>query len=124
MGTHAFRLFDREALKAQQLNETLGLCIGAFQGATNFFLNGNPLSNAFCRPPVCTRCNTRPIAGVVLAVLYGGSRLIAVDELTAGDLMSFLVTSQTIQRSLAQMSIVFGQAVRGFTAAARVFEVR
>ncbi|EYC44351.1 hypothetical protein Y032_0464g1934 [Ancylostoma ceylanicum] len=67
--------------------------------ATNFFLNG-----------------------IVLSVLYGGSKLINAGEMTPGELMSFLVTAQTIQRSLSQLSIVFGNAVKGWTAGARVFQ--
>jgi len=62
--------------------------------------------------------------GVVLAVLYGGSQLISTNEITPGDLMSFLVTAQTIQRSLAQFSLLFGQVIKGWTAGARVFEVK
>ncbi|KIH64335.1 ABC transporter, ATP-binding protein [Ancylostoma duodenale] len=45
-----------------------------------------------------------------------------VGEMTPGELMSFLVTAQTIQRSLSQLSIVFGNAVKGWTAGARVFQ--
>ncbi|VDN31810.1 unnamed protein product [Cylicostephanus goldi] len=88
--------------------------IGLFQGATNFFLNG-----------------------IVLSVLYGGSSLInsgrpklivgsylenVTGQMSPGELMSFLVTAQTIQRSLSQLSVVFGNAVRGWTAGARAFE--
>ncbi|EPB73162.1 ABC transporter, ATP-binding protein [Ancylostoma ceylanicum] len=45
-----------------------------------------------------------------------------IGEMTPGELMSFLVTAQTIQRSLSQLSIVFGNAVKGWTAGARVFQ--
>jgi hypothetical protein len=38
-------------------------------------------------------------------------------KLTPGDLMSFLVATQTIQRSIAQMSLLFGHFVRGDKAA-------
>ena len=58
-----------------------------------------------------------------MSVLYGGSRLMISNQLSAGDLMSFLVTAQTIQRSMAQLSVLFGQAVRGYTAGSRVFQV-
>ncbi|ETN69483.1 ABC transporter transmembrane region, partial [Necator americanus] len=47
------RLFEREVRLACFLQEVLGMGIGLFQGATNFFLNG-----------------------MVLSVLYGGSSLI------------------------------------------------
>ncbi|RCN44245.1 putative antigen peptide transporter-like 2 [Ancylostoma caninum] len=93
------RLFEREIRSACSLQETLGMGIGLFQGATNFFLNG-----------------------IVLSVLYGGSKMINAGEMTPGELMSFLVTAQTIQRSLSQLSIVFGNAVKGWTAGARVFQ--
>lgn len=36
--------------------------------------------------------------------------------------MSFLVASQTVQRSMASLSVLFGQVVRGLSAGARVFE--
>ena len=55
-------------------------------------------------------------------MLYAGGWFIVRKELSAGDLMSFLVASQTIQRSLAQLSLLFGSVVRGFNAGARVFE--
>ncbi|KAK5981121.1 ATP-binding cassette transporter sub-family B member 8, partial [Trichostrongylus colubriformis] len=93
------RLFEREVRKACSMQETLGMGIGLFQGATNFFLNG-----------------------IVLSVLYGGSSLIKEGKMTPGELMAFLVTAQTIQRSLSQLSIVFGNALKGWTAGARAFE--
>lgn len=61
--------------------------------------------------------------GAVLAVLYGGAHLISSSELDPGGLMSFLASAQMIQRSLGQLSIVFGHAIKGWSAAARVFEV-
>uniref|UniRef100_A0A9J2PIB4 Mitochondrial potassium channel ATP-binding subunit n=1 Tax=Ascaris lumbricoides TaxID=6252 RepID=A0A9J2PIB4_ASCLU len=102
-------LFDRETQRARHLSELLGCGIGIFQGATNFFLN-------------VTFTAFFILFSVVLAVLYGGASLISVQELNAGGLMSFLVTAQTMQRSLAQLSVVFGHALKGWTAAARVFE--
>ena len=60
------------------------------QGATNLFLNG-----------------------LVLSTLYYGGYLLSEDKLSAGDLMSFLVATQTIQRSLTQLSLLFGQFVKG-----------
>ncbi|TMS37897.1 hypothetical protein L596_004735 [Steinernema carpocapsae] len=92
-------LFEREVTKARNLNENLGLKIGLFQGAANFFLNG-----------------------VILSVLYGGSVLIVNHEMTAGGLMSFLVTAQTIQKSLSQLSVVVGNVAKGYAAGGRVFE--
>ena len=64
--------------------------IGIFQAGTVLFLNG-----------------------IVLSTLYYGGYLLTAQELTPGDLMAFLVSTQTIQRSLGQMSLLFGQFVRG-----------
>ena len=52
--------------------------------------------------------------GVVLGTLYYGGYLMSVGRVTPGDLMSFLVATQTIQRSIAQMSLLFGHFVRGW----------
>ena len=51
--------------------------------------------------------------GVVLGTLYFGGHLMSEGRVTPGDLMSFLVATQTIQRSIAQMSLLFGHFVRG-----------
>ncbi len=83
-------LYNGEVEKSRILNETLGWGIGLFQAATNVFLNG-----------------------IVLGTLYYGGYLLSSNQLSAGDLMSFLVATQTIQRSLAQMSLLFGQFVKG-----------
>lgn len=93
-------LFARETDLACELNERLGIGIGLFQGGTNLFLNG-----------------------IVLGTLWVGGKLIASHQLEAGDLMAFLVASQTIQRSIAQLSLLFGHIVRGLGAGSRVFEV-
>lgn len=47
----------------------------------------------------------------------------SLNEMTAGDLMSFLVASQTVQRSLAQISLLYGEVLKGLEAGASVFEV-
>ncbi|XP_042241922.1 mitochondrial potassium channel ATP-binding subunit-like isoform X1 [Homarus americanus] len=92
-------LFAREVNKSRQLNELLGLGIGIFQAGSNLFLNG-----------------------IVMGTLYVGGRLMSNNQIKPGDLMSFLVACQTIQRSLAQLGILFGTYVRGISAGARVFE--
>ncbi|XP_076053089.1 mitochondrial potassium channel ATP-binding subunit-like [Oratosquilla oratoria] len=93
------QLFSREVEKSRELNEMLGTGIGLFQAGSNLFLNG-----------------------IVMATLYAGGSLLSSGQLKAGDLMSFMVAAQTIQRSLAQLSIMFGNFVRGISAGARVFE--
>ncbi|XP_033752437.1 mitochondrial potassium channel ATP-binding subunit-like [Pecten maximus] len=92
-------LYSNEVEKARCLNIKLGFGIGTFQGLANFALNG-----------------------IVLGTLFTGGWLMSRQEITAGNLMSFLVASQTIERSLAQMSLLFGNVVRGMSAGARVFE--
>jgi ATP-binding cassette subfamily B (MDR/TAP) protein 8 len=38
------------------------------------------------------------LAGIVLGTIFAGGSLMAGDEMSPGDLMSFLVASQTVQR--------------------------
>ncbi|XP_004702533.1 mitochondrial potassium channel ATP-binding subunit [Echinops telfairi] len=79
--------------------EELGRGIALFQGLSNIAFN----------------C-------MVLGTLFIGGSLVAGQQLTGGDLMSFLVASQTVQRSMANLSVLFGQVVRGLSAGARAFE--
>ena len=60
---------------------------------------------------------------MVLLIISHGGYLLSSNQISPGSLMSFLVATQTIQRSLGVLSILFGQIVRGTTAGARVFEV-
>lgn len=53
----------------------LGVGVGLFQGLSNLAING-----------------------LALVVLYYGGSLLAAKEMEPGDLMSFLVATQTIQR--------------------------
>ncbi|XP_005108173.1 mitochondrial potassium channel ATP-binding subunit isoform X1 [Aplysia californica] len=94
-----FELYEEQVNKSSALNIRLGVGIGAFQGAANMFLNG-----------------------IVLGSLFAGGWLISMHELQAGDLISFLVATQMIERSMAQMSLLFGHMIRGTSAGARVFE--
>ncbi|KAL3841399.1 hypothetical protein ACJMK2_019551, partial [Sinanodonta woodiana] len=90
---------QQEVEKARLLNFRLGLGIGAFQGVANVALNG-----------------------IVLGTLFVGGLFMSQHEISAGDLMSFMIATQTVERSLAQLSVLFGQVVRGMGAGARVFE--
>jgi ATP-binding cassette subfamily B (MDR/TAP) protein 8 len=92
-------LFDTEAELAMILNENLGFGIGWFQAGTNMFLNG-----------------------MVLITLYMGGYLLSTDKLSPGQLMAYLMASQTIQRSLGQLSLLFGSVVRGVASGSRIFE--
>lgn len=90
-------LYRLEVEKTRLLNEKLGIGIALFQSATSIFLNG-----------------------LVLAVLYGGGKMIMNEELSPGELISFLTSSQLIQKSLAQLSLVFGNGIRAWTSCARL----
>ncbi|XP_076268816.1 mitochondrial potassium channel ATP-binding subunit isoform X3 [Rhynchophorus ferrugineus] len=92
-------LYVKEAEKTMVLNEALGFGIGLFQAGTNLFINGT-----------------------VLLTLYLGGYMLSSNQLSAGDVMSFLMAAQTIQRSLAQISLLFGGVIKGLAAGARVFE--
>ena len=72
---------------------------------------------------VCMYAYVHVHVGLVLAVLSHGGLLLASSEINPGSLMSFLIATQTIQRSLTNMSVLFGQLVQGMTAGGRVFEV-
>lgn len=60
---------------------------------------------------------------MVLGTIYMGGYLLSSNQLTPGELMAFLMASQTIQRSLAQISLLFGSVIRGMASGTRVFEV-
>ena len=92
-------LFEAEANKSEYALWKLGAGISLFQGASNFVLNS-----------------------LVLTVMYGGGKLLMSDSVTHGDLIAFLTSTQMIQRSMAQISLLFGQVVRGLTSGSRVFE--
>ncbi|XP_045907037.1 mitochondrial potassium channel ATP-binding subunit [Micropterus dolomieu] len=99
MEERELQLYAYEVDKSCEMNEKLGAGIAVFQGLSNVALN----------------C-------IVLGTIFAGGTLISSNEMSPGDLMSFLVASQTVQRSLASISILFGQMVRGMSSGARVFE--
>lgn len=45
------------------------------------------------------------------------------NEINAGQMMAYLAATQMIQRSFAQISILFGQALKGLSSGGRIFEV-
>lgn len=61
---------------------------------------------------------------MVLSTLYMGGYLLSTNQLSAGEMMAFLMATQTIQRSLAQISLLFGAIMRGSAAGARIFQVK
>ncbi|KAJ8272983.1 hypothetical protein GJAV_G00095830 [Gymnothorax javanicus] len=99
MEDREMEMYSAEVKKSCELNEALGTGIAIFQGLSNIALN----------------C-------IVLGTIFAGGNLMAGNEMSPGDLMSFMVASQTVQRSMASISILFGQMVRGISAGTRVFE--
>ncbi|XP_044738970.1 mitochondrial potassium channel ATP-binding subunit-like [Chrysoperla carnea] len=93
------QMFDSELSLVQHLNINLGVGIGLFQAGTNLFLNG-----------------------MILSTISVGGYLLSTNQLSAGQLMAFLMATQTIQRSLTQISLLFGSVIRGLAAGSRVFE--
>lgn len=94
-------MFSKEVERSSELYEKLGLGIGFFQAGTNLLVNG-----------------------ILLSTLYFGGQLLSTGILTPGDLMAFLMATQTIQKSLSQLSVLFGTYMRGISAGARVFQVK
>ena len=70
-----FSKYSSEVRNSQYMSELLGAGIAAFQGLSNLAING-----------------------VILVVLYGGAVLIDRGEMKAGDLMSYLVATQMVQK--------------------------
>lgn len=68
------RLHLRESEKLKDKSIWLAGGIGIFQAGSNLFLNG-----------------------IVLSILYFGGKQISTNEITPGDLMAFMVASQTVQ---------------------------
>ncbi|GIY07380.1 mitochondrial potassium channel ATP-binding subunit [Caerostris darwini] len=93
------KLYNDQIAEIQRLNSELGVGMGLFQGLTNLALNG-----------------------IVLGVLCVGGSLMCSAEMTPGNMMSFLVSTQTIQKSLAHLSLLFGQFIRGLAAGGRIFQ--
>ncbi|XP_014473011.1 PREDICTED: ATP-binding cassette sub-family B member 8, mitochondrial [Dinoponera quadriceps] len=92
-------MFCKEVEHSAELYEKLGLGIGFFQAGTNLLVNG-----------------------ILLSTLYFGGQLLSTGSLTSGDLMAFLMATQTIQKSLSQLSVLFGIYVRGISAGSRIFQ--
>ncbi|KAG2225414.1 hypothetical protein INT45_010050 [Circinella minor] len=85
--------------KLAATSRKLGFHIGMFQGMTNV-----------------------SIGCMVLTVLYYGGSLVVRNELTGGELMSYMLSTQTAQQSLVSLGVLFGQTIKAAASATRVFE--
>ncbi|KAI8836121.1 P-loop containing nucleoside triphosphate hydrolase protein [Chytridium lagenaria] len=68
------------------------------------------------------RLTTMSIGGMILMVLYYGGSLVVKGEMTGGQLMTYMVSTQSAQRSLSQIGVLFGQVIKALGSAARVIE--
>uniref|UniRef100_A0A3B4CF82 Mitochondrial potassium channel ATP-binding subunit n=1 Tax=Pygocentrus nattereri TaxID=42514 RepID=A0A3B4CF82_PYGNA len=98
MEDRELEMYATEVEKSAVMNEALGTGIAVFQGLSNIVLN----------------C-------IVLGTIFAGGSLMAHNDMSPGDLMSFLVASQTVQRN-CDLCCLVSQMVRGISAGARVFE--
>ncbi len=139
-------MYAAEVQKSAVMNESLGTGIAVFQGMSNVVLNCEYWCIFIDSPAVIS--GTRSVkyfsssSGIVLGTIFAGGSLMVRNDMSPGDLMSFLVTSQTVQRwecmfflhimwkkqtfsvynviesllsfyrSLASISILFGQVSR------------
>jgi ATP-binding cassette subfamily B (MDR/TAP) protein 8 len=92
-------LYKEEIKKLSELNQSLGNGISLFQGASNIGLNG-----------------------IVLCTLVFGGYLMSNNEIKPGQLMASLMACQTIQRSLASLSLMTGHYVKYTVTANRIFD--
>lgn len=93
------KIFDNEVKELSNLNKKLGVGIAIFQGLTNVALNG-----------------------IVLSCMFVGGYLLSSNEIEPGDLMAFLVAAQTIQRSLASLSLMTGSYIKFINTGNRIFD--
>lgn len=99
------RLYAYEVEKSCDMNENLGAGIAVFQGLSNVALNCESDQREHtkkyykaCAIVMFLYYFFFRLTGIVLGTIFAGGTLISNNEMSAGDLMSFLVASQTVQR--------------------------
>ncbi|KAJ1940622.1 hypothetical protein EC988_006982, partial [Linderina pennispora] len=92
-----YRSARNESSKASSL---FGMHMGVFRGLTN-----------------------TSIGAMVLVVLYNGGRLVARGDMSPGDLMAFMIATQSAQRALDSLGALLGQTVKAKSAVGRVMEI-
>ncbi|KAJ2606853.1 hypothetical protein H4R99_000026 [Coemansia sp. RSA 1722] len=94
------QLYREARAEASACNNRFGLHMGAFSGLTN-----------------------TAIGTMILTVLHTGGRLVARGDMTPGDLMAFMIATQSAQRALSSLGVLMGQTVKAKGAVTRVFEI-
>lgn len=113
-------LYAAELEKAKVMQEKLGMGIGLYQVTLTSFIGPCITLTLLLSQQSGTNLF---LNGIVLGIVGLGGSLLSSGQIKPGDLMAFLVATQTIQRSLAQLSLLFGHYVRGISAGSRIFEV-
>jgi ATP-binding cassette subfamily B (MDR/TAP) protein 8 len=91
--------FEKTLDRSGKFNQALGFHIGLFQGLVN-----------------------TSIGSMVLLIMYYGGKLVLKGEMTGGQLMAYMVATQTTQKSLASVGQLVGQVIKAIGSAQRVFE--
>jgi ATP-binding cassette subfamily B (MDR/TAP) protein 8 len=91
--------FENALDRSSHFNQALGFHVGLFQGLVN-----------------------TSIGSMVLLILFYGGKLVLKGEMTGGELMAYMVATQTTQRSLASVGVLVGQTIKAMGSAQRVFE--
>ncbi|KAI8322064.1 P-loop containing nucleoside triphosphate hydrolase protein [Martensiomyces pterosporus] len=93
-------LYKEVRSEASVANNRFGFHMGVFRGLTN-----------------------TSIGTMVLVVLYNGGRLVTKGDMTPGDLMAFMIATQSAQKALDSLGSLMGQGVKAKSAITRVLEV-
>ncbi|KAJ1960512.1 hypothetical protein GGI12_003757 [Dipsacomyces acuminosporus] len=93
-------LYKEARNEASVAHNRFGLHMGIFRGLTNM-----------------------SIGTMVLTVLYNGGRLVTKGDMSPGDLMAFMIATQSAQKALDSLGSLMGQGVKARSAITRVFEV-
>jgi ATP-binding cassette subfamily B (MDR/TAP) protein 8 len=100
-GTQDFELdrYKAATLESSNLANQLGFHIGVFQSLSSI-----------------------SIGSMILVILSYGGRLVSRGDLSVGDLMAYLVSTQNAQGSLAKLSVLFSSTFRALDSATRMLE--
>jgi ATP-binding cassette subfamily B (MDR/TAP) protein 8 len=102
--------YETSVEEASKLNTRLGFHIGLFQGMPTASFTILGLTNS-------------SIGSLILLILYYGGNKVINGEISGGELMTYLVATQSCQRALASVGVLFGQTIKAFGSASRVFEL-
>ena len=91
-------MYEKSCLKAQGLNIELGIHVGLFQAMTS-----------------------TAIGWMVLGILYYGGIKVSHNEMEAGDLMTYMLSIESAQKSLISLGELFAKTMQAMSCADRIF---